>query len=131
MRVELLRGYGPASFLAAVALAGALSACGSSHSAQSGPGLSCSNYPLHGTGAYHNEASIRVEVSNSTAHPARYAIDVDLTASHDGPGDASSTHVTIYGSVAPHASGELGRKVLTADPIRRCRIIRMTRQGRS
>jgi hypothetical protein len=125
------RGYALVGSLVAVALAGALSACGGSTSVQSSPGASCSNYPLHGAGSYHNEASIHVEVSNATAYPARYAIDVTLTAAHDGPGGASAVHVTIHGSLGSHASGELGRKVLTADLIQRCQVTGITRQSES
>jgi hypothetical protein len=123
----VLRGCRLAAFLAALTLAGALSSCGGSDTAQSAPGLSCTNYALHGTGKYHDEVSVSVKVSNSTTHLARYAIDVALTASHDGPGDAPSTHVTIHGSVASHASTELSRKVLTAGPVQRCRVTRTTR----
>jgi hypothetical protein len=125
--IAVLRGYRLAALLAAVTVAGALSSCGGSDSAQSAPGLSCTNYALHGTGKYHDEVSVSVKVSNSTTHLARYAIDVALTASHDGPGDAPSTHVIIHGSVASHASTELSRKVLTADPVQRCRVTRTTR----
>lgn len=131
-RIAVLHGYRLTSSLVALILAGALSACGSSTSVQASPGVSCSNFPLNGTGKYHNEESVRVEVSNSTAHSARYAIDVDLTASHDGPGDAPTTMVvTIHGSLASHASGELGRKLLTGDPIQRCRVTRITQQNGS
>jgi hypothetical protein len=130
-RIAVLRDHRLVSLLAAVALAGALSSCGSSNSAQSAPGLSCINYALHGAGKYHNEVSVRVKVSNSTTHLARYVVEVALTASHDGPGDAPSTHVTIHGSVASHTSAELGRKVLTADAVRRCRVTRITQRRRS
>jgi hypothetical protein len=125
-RIAVLRGYGLMSCLAAVSVASVLTGCGGSASVQSSPGLSCSNYSLHGAGKYHNEASIRVEISNSTAAPARYAIDVDLT-----PGGTPSTLVTIHGSLASHASGELSRKVLTAGPIQRCRVTRVTQQSGS
>jgi hypothetical protein len=127
----VLRGYGLVGCLAAVTLAGTLSACGGAAPVQSSPGASCSNYPLHGAGSYHNEASIRVEVSNATAHPARYAIDVTLTAAKNASGGASSMHVTIHGSLGSHASGELGRKVLTADLIQRCQVTSITRQSES
>jgi hypothetical protein len=130
--IAVLRGYGLVSGLVAVTLASALSACGGgSTSVQSSAGVSCSNYPLHGTGKYRNEETIRVEVNNSTASPARYAIDVDLTAGQGGPAGASATHVTIRGSLASHAVGELGRKVLTEDAIRRCQVTRITRQSQS
>jgi hypothetical protein len=127
----VLRSYRLVSLLVAVALAGALSACGGSASALPAGSVSCTNYALHGAGKYHNEVSVRVEVSNSTAHPARYAVDVALTAGRGAPADAASAHVTIRGSVASHASAELGRKVLTAGPDQRCRVIRITRLSRS
>jgi hypothetical protein len=130
-KIVVLRGYRPASLLVAVTLASALSACGSSSSVLSGPGISCANYALQGTGRYHNETSVRVQVSNSTTHSARYAVEVILTASHDGPGAAPATHVTIHGSIASHASAELSRKVLTAHAVRRCRVTRITRLKRS
>jgi hypothetical protein len=131
-RIAVLRGYGLAACLVAVILASALTACGGgSTSVQSSAGVSCSNYPLHGTGKYRNEETIRVEVSNSAAYPVRYAIDVDLTTGQGGPSDASVTYATIRGSLASHASGELGRKVLTVDPIQRCQVTRITRQRES
>lgn len=125
--IAVLRGHRLAALLAAVTVAGALSSCGNSDAAQSAPGLSCTNYALHGTGKYHDEVSVSVKVSNSTTHVASYAIDVALTASHGGPGDPPATHVTIHGSVASHASAELSRKVLTAGPVQRCRLTRTTR----
>ena len=130
--IAVSRGYRPVSLLVAVTLAGALSACGGSSSVRSSPGVTCTNYALYGAGSYHNEVSVRVEVSNSTAHPARYAIAVELTtSSHGGSGGASSARVTIRGSVPSHASAELGRKVLTAGPVQRCRAARITRLSRS
>jgi hypothetical protein len=126
--IAVLRGYRLAGFLVAISLASVLSACGGSNSVQSSAGVSCNNYSLHGAGKYRNEETIRVEVNNSTAYPVRYAIDVDLTAAKDGPSD---TYVTISGSLASHASGELGRKVLTEDPIQRCQVIHITRQSQS
>jgi hypothetical protein len=128
----MFRGNRLVSSLVAASLAGgALSACGSSDSAQSGPGLSCTNYALHGTGNYHNEVSVQVKVSNSAPRPARYAVDVTLTAGHDGPQDAAATRVTIYGWVPSHASSELGRKVLTAGTVQSCRVTGITQLGPS
>ena len=128
-KIVMLRGYGLMSGLVAVFLISALSGCGGSASVQSSPGLSCSNYPLHGAGKYHNEASVRVEVSNSTAAPARYAIDVILTAAANGSAVTPSTLVTIHGSLASHASGQLSRKLLTTDAIQRCRVTHITQQS--
>ena len=126
----MLLGYRLTPLLLAVMLAGVLSACGSSDSVVSGQGIRCGNYALQGSGKFRNEVSVRVKVSNPTAHPARYAVDVALTWGHDEHGDAAAARVTIHGSVASHASAELARKVLTARPIRRCRVTRITRLGR-
>lgn len=127
----MLLGYRLTPLLVAVTLASVLSACGSSNSVVSGQGIRCSNYALQSSGKFRNEVSVRVKVSNSTAHPARYAIDVALAGSQGEHGDAAATRVTIHGSVASHASAELSRKVLTARAIRRCRVTRTTRLGRS
>lgn len=109
--------------LAGLAMAGAVSACGGSGSVQAGPGLNCANYALHGAGRYHNEESVQVTVSNSADHAATYAVGVTLT----GSAQASSTLVTIDGSVPSHSSGQLSRKVLTAGPVQRCQVTRITR----
>jgi len=126
-----LRGYSLVSVLVAVGAASLLSACGSSGPASASPGLTCSNYALHGAGVYRNEESVRIEVSNSTAHAALYAIDVTLTGKADGTAKPSATLVTVSGAVASHASGLLGRKVLTTEPIQQCRVTRITSQSES
>jgi hypothetical protein len=113
--------------LAALAMAGAVSACGGTGSVQAGPGLNCANYALHGAGRYHNEESVQVTVSNPAGHAAAYAVDVTLT----GSATASSTLVTIDGSVPSHSSGQLSRKVLTAGPVQRCQVTRITAAGGS
>src|SRR5260370_42172022 len=82
--IAVSRGYRPVSLLVAVTLAGALSACGGSSSVRSSPGVTCTNYALHGTGRYHNEGSVPGEGSNSTAPPARHAIARELTTSSHG-----------------------------------------------
>jgi hypothetical protein len=109
-----------------------LSGCGGgTDAAQSAPGLSCVNYALHGSGMYHNEVSIRVNVSNATTHRARYVVRVDLTSSGVQPASGPSGHITINGSVASRASAVLARKVLTADRVQSCRVTRIIRFGRS
>lgn len=118
-----VRGYRAASVLVAVSMAGALGACGGgSNAAQSAPGLSCTNYALQSSGTYHNEVSVRVNVTNSTTHRARFAVRVDLTTSGAQPGS-----VTINGSVASRASAVLARKVLTTDRVQGCRVARIIR----
>ena len=124
--IAVLRGYRAAGVLA-VSLAGALSACGGgSNAAQSAPGLSCTNLAVQGSGTYHNEVSVRVNVKNSTTHRARYAVRVDLTTGADQP-----TPVTIHGSVASGASAVLARKVLTTDRVQECRVARIIRLART
>jgi hypothetical protein len=122
----MFRGTRLVSSLAVASLATALSACGSSDSAAAGPGLSCTNFALHGSGKYHNEVAIRVQVSNSSGQSARYAVGVALTASQD-----AATRVMIYGPVASHASAELDRKVLTTAAVKRCRVTQITQLGPS
>jgi hypothetical protein len=114
-----------AGFLVAAGLGGTLTACGGSNAAQSAPGLSCLNYALQGSGQYHNEVSVRVHVTNSTTHLARYTVRVDLTGSGSSPG-AAPVHVMITGSVASGASAVLGRRVLTTDRVQACRVARIT-----
>jgi hypothetical protein len=117
--------------LATVALASAVTACGHSAAAPAGSGVtdvSCTNYALHGNGRYHDEVSVRVQIDNATARRVRYAIHVEMSASHSGPATERATEVTISGSVPPRTSGELGHKVLTSGPVRQCRV---TRVGRS
>jgi len=129
--MAVLRGYRPAGLLAAVTLAGAMSACGPSTPAAPASGgvagVSCTSYALHANGTYHDEVSVRVKVNNSTSRTARYAINVEMSASHPRPGDVTSTEVTIDGSVAAHTSVELGHKVLTSDPVKQCRITKVSR----
>ncbi len=87
--------------------------------------MSCTNYAIHASGKYHDEVWVRVNVSNATTQPRRYAVDVALSAGQAaGPG---CTHVTVTGLVAANTSAELGRKVLTTDAVQRCRITRLSR----
>lgn len=84
--------------------------------------MTCASYPLTGNGTFHDEIAIRVLVNNADKRPARYRIAVELTARHPRPGDAPTTLVTIHGSVASRSSVQLGRKVLAAGPVARCRV---------
>jgi hypothetical protein len=124
------RGYRVAGVLITIGLAGALTACGGSDAAQSAPGLSCINYALTGSGQYHNEVSVRVHVSNSTTHLARYTVRVDLSARSD-PSGSAPVHVMITGSIASNVSAVLARRVLTADRVQSCRVAWIVPTGRS
>ena len=126
------RVYRMAGLLVAAGLAGMLSACGGgSDAAQSAPGLSCVNYALQGSGAYHNEVSVRVNVRNAATYRARFVVGVDLTSSGGQPASGPSGHVTINGSVASRTSAVLARKVLTANRVQSCRVSRIIRLGRA
>jgi hypothetical protein len=113
--------------LAAVVLAGGVSACSHSTAATSASGVSCTNYAIHASGRYHDEVWVRVTISNPTTKPARYAIDVDLSVRKSQPGPAPAMHVTINGLVAANTSAALGRKVLATDVVQRCRVTRLSR----
>jgi hypothetical protein len=113
--------------LAATALIGVLTACGSSSVKTGSSAVSCTNYPIHASGKYHDEVWIRVSVSNATTQPRHYAIDVALTVRVSQPGTTPAGDVTINGLVAAHSSAELGRKVLTTDVVQRCRVTRLSR----
>jgi hypothetical protein len=124
------RGYRPVVLLATVALAGTVTACGHSAAAPTSSGVagvSCTNYALHGNGRYHDEVSVSVQANNSTARSARFAVEVQLSVSHPSPADVTATEVTVHGSVASRSSVELGRKVLTSGPVKRCRVTRVSR----
>jgi hypothetical protein len=124
-----VRNYRLTGLLVMVTLAGAMSACGgSSGPAPAGaPAVSCTNYAIHAHGKYDNEVSVRVKVRNSTARAAQYAINVEMSASHPRHADAHLTEVTINGSAASGTSVELGHKMLTSDPVKRCRITKVSR----
>lgn len=113
--------------LTAAALASAVSGCSDPPPKTAASGVSCTNYPIHASGKYHDEVWVRVNVSNSTTHPARYAIDVDLSVGHSQAGAGLTKQVTISGLVAAKTSAELGRKVLTTDAVNRCRVAGLSR----
>ena len=128
--IPVPRGARIAGLLAAIALGGGLSACSSSSDvAQSAPGLRCVNYALQGSGQYHNEVAVKVNVTNPTTQTASYTVRVGLTASSDPPGSPPSDSVTITGSVASHRSVVLARRVLTTDRVQACRVDRVVRLG--
>jgi len=114
-----------------VAVAASVAACGSSGPAvpaTSGvASVTCASYPLTGNGTFRDEIAIKVQVNNAAQRPARYHIAVELTATHPRRGDSPRTVVTIHGSVASRSSALLGRKVLAAGPVARCRVTQAVR----
>ena len=127
MKAKLLvsRHHRLAAFLLGITLTGAVSACGGSTPVVSAPGVSCTNYAIHASGRYQDEVSVRVEVSNTMSRPAHFAVDVELSTSHT-PGQAP-LQVTIDGLIASRSSAELARKILTTDPVQKCRIAKLSR----
>ena len=123
----MLPGWRTAGLLVIVGLAGTLSGCGSSNAVRSDPGSTCINNAVSGSGQYRNEVSIRVNVSNPAAHPARYSVRMNLTTS----GSAPPVQLTITGSVASNAHAVLARKVLTTGPVQACHVDRIVRLGQS
>jgi hypothetical protein len=124
------RGCRPVILLVTVALAATVAACGHSAAAPTSSGIAgvtCTSYALHGNGRYHDEVSVSVQASNSTARSARFAVAVQLSVSHPSAADVTATEVTVRGSVASRSSGKLGRKVLTSGPVRQCRVTRVSR----
>ena len=69
----------------------------------------------------------RSSVSNATAQPAQFAVDVTMTVSQPGRAAAPTKHVTIDGPVPSGSSLELGHKVLTVGPVSHCRVTRVSR----
>jgi hypothetical protein len=113
--------------LTAAALASTVSACSDPPPKTAASDVSCTNYAIHASGNYHDEVWVRVNVSNSTTHPARYAIEVDLSVGNSQAGAGLTRQVTISGLVAAKTSAELGRKVLTTDAVKRCRVTGLSR----
>jgi hypothetical protein len=113
--------------LVAALLSGGLSSCSDSPSTTKTSGVSCTNYAIHASGKYHDEVWVRVNVSNVSAQPRHYAVEVALSVRGSQPESAAATSVTVSGLVAANTSAELGRKVLTTDVVQRCRVTRLSR----
>jgi hypothetical protein len=111
----------------AALLAGGMSACSDSPATTKTSGVSCTNYAIHASGKYHDEVWVRVNVSNATAQPRHYAVEVALSVHNSQQEATAATNVTVSGLVAANTSAELGRKVLTTDVVQRCRITRLSR----
>jgi hypothetical protein len=116
-----------ASVLVVATLAGAVAACGGAGSTESGSSkissVSCDNYAIHADGAYHDEVSVQVTVSNSTNRAVSYTVSVEMKAEEPGRGDVPFRSVTVAGLVGSHTSAPLGHKVLTTAPVTSCRVI--------
>ena len=116
---------------AALLAAGVLvpSAAGCSNSPQgksSASGVTCTSYPINGTGAFHDEVQVQVNASNATASPADYQADVIMTLT-GGAAAGSPVHVLVSGLVPAGSSAVLSRKVLAASKARDCKLSKLSR----
>jgi len=113
--------------LTAGVLAITAAACSGSPSATSAAsGVTCTSYPIHGTGAFHDEVLVQVDASNSTASSADYEADVMMTLAGRATADAP-VHVMVKGLVPAGSSAVLSRKVLAAGRDLDCKISRLSR----
>jgi hypothetical protein len=85
--------------------------------------VTCASYPIHGTGAFHDEVQVQVNVSNSASTPANYLADVTVTLAGSAAG---TVQVSVSGLVPAGSSGTLSRKVLTTSKARSCAISRLS-----
>lgn len=122
-----MRGRSLTGLTAALIVTAMITSCADSSHAGATSSVICNSYAITGSGTFHDEIRIRVQVANRTSQPAHYAIDVELDLRHADPSTASSTDVVVSGLVAANSSAELGRKVLTTDAVSQCRIVRMNR----
>ena len=112
-----------APFTGGVLLAAALAACSGPARSTAAPTVTCVSYPIQGTGAFHAEVRVNVQVTNGSPAPANYRADVAIALA--GP-PAGSMHVTVSGLVPAGTAGTLSRKVLTASKARTCTISHLT-----
>jgi hypothetical protein len=122
MRARSLTGLTAALMTAAM-----VTSCADSSHVSATASVTCNSYPIHGSGRFHDEIWVRVQVANRTGQPAHYTVDVELNLLHADPSAVSSADALVSGLVAANSSAELGRKVLTTDAVSQCRIVRVDR----
>lgn len=122
-----MRGRSLTGLTAALITAAMVTSCADSSHVSTTASVTCSSYPIHGSGRFHDEIWVRVQVANRTGQPAHYTVDVELNLLHANPSAVSSTDAIVSGLVAANSSNELGRKVLTTDAVSQCRIVRVDR----
>ena len=83
--------------------------------------MTCTSYPIHGTGAFHDEVQVQVNASNATSASADYQADVVMTLA-GGAAAGAPVHVTLSGLVPAGSSGVLRRKVLAAAKAVSCKL---------
>jgi hypothetical protein len=116
-----------AGLLAAAIVVTAAAGCGSSPPGKSSASsVTCTSYPIHGTGAFHDEVQVQVNASNATSASADYQADVVMTLA-GGAAAGAPVHVTLSGLVPAGSSGVLRRKVLAAAKAVSCKLNRLSR----
>ena len=116
-RVRIAAGL----LVAGILITGA-AGCGSSPSGKAtGPSVTCTSFPIHGTGTYHDEVQVQVEVSNRTGSPADYQAEVIITLAGEAAANGPM-HVMVSGLVPAGSSAVLSRKVLTAGKALHCTV---------
>jgi hypothetical protein len=113
-----------AGILAAAVLVTAVAACSGSPGTAATSSVTCTNFPVNGTGSFHDEVEVQVTVSNNSSTPANYVADVAMTLAGVA---GAATHVSVSGLVAAGTSGTLSRKVLAAGKARGCTISQLSR----
>jgi hypothetical protein len=116
-----------AGLLAVSVLVTTAAACSSSPSGKPlSSNVTCTSYPIHGSGAFHDEVQVQVDVSNSTASSADYVADVSMTLA-GGAAAGAPVHVMVSGLVPAGSSAVISRKVLTASKALHCKISGLSR----
>jgi ABC-type glycerol-3-phosphate transport system substrate-binding protein len=111
---------------AAVIVTGTAGCSGSPPGKSAAPSVTCTNYPIQGTGTFHDEVQVQVTASNSTGSPANYQADVIMTLAGQAAAGAP-VHVLVNGLVPAGSSAVLRRKVLVASKARDCKISDLSR----
>ena len=114
-----------AGLLAAGVLVAAAAGCSNSPGKPAASSVACTSYPIHGTGAFHDEVQVQVNASNSTSASADYQADVVMTLA-GGAAAGAPVHVTVSGLVPAGSSAVLSRKVLAGSKAVGCKISRLS-----
>jgi hypothetical protein len=118
-----------AALLAAGVLVTTAAGCGSSPPGKPlASSVTCTSYPIHGAGAFHDEVQVQVDASNSTASSDHYRAEVVMPLA-GGAAAGGPAHVVVSGLVPAGSSAVLRRKVLVAGKALDCKISRLLDAG--
>ncbi|HEX3961658.1 MAG TPA: hypothetical protein VHZ03_34370 [Trebonia sp.] len=114
-----------AALLAAGISVTAVTGCSGTPGTSSASSVTCTSYPIQGTGAFHDEVQVQVNARNATSAAANYQADVVMTLA-GGAAAGAPVHVTVSGLVPARSSGVLSRKVLAAAKAVNCKLSRLS-----